>query len=183
MLFTETKLKGSFIIDLEPFSDERGWFARSFCKKEFERIGHSAEWVQLNHSVTNDKGTIRGMHFQYPPHSEIKLVRCIAGAVYDVIIDLRTDSPTFLQWIGEELSYDNKKMIYIPAGFAHGFQTLADNSQLIYHHTSYYTPGAEDGIRYDDKKININWQLSVTGISDRDKNHPHINESFTGVKI
>jgi dTDP-4-dehydrorhamnose 3,5-epimerase len=183
MLFTETKLRGSFIIDLEPFTDERGWFARTFCKKEFDQIGHSAEWVQLNHSSTNDKGTIRGMHFQYPPHSEIKLVRCIAGAVYDVIIDLRTDSPTFLQWMGEELSYDNKKMIYIPAGFAHGFQTLADKSQLIYHHTSYYTPGAEGGIRYDDKKININWKLPVTGISGRDKNHPLINELFTGIKL
>jgi dTDP-4-dehydrorhamnose 3,5-epimerase len=183
MLFTETKLKGSFIIDLEPFADERGWFARSFCKKEFEQIGHSAEWVQLNHSVTNDKGTIRGMHFQYPPYAEIKLVRCIAGSVYDVIIDLRSDSPTFLQWVGEELSYDNKKMIYIPAGFAHGFQTLADNSQLLYHHTSYYIPGAEGGIRYDDKKIDINWKLPVTGISGRDKNHPLINEFFTGIKL
>ena len=183
MIFTETRLKGSFVIDLKPFSDERGWFARTFCKKEFEQIGHSAEWVQLNHSVTNTKGVIRGIHFQYPPHSEIKMVKCIAGTIYDVIIDLRNDSPTFLQWVGEELSAANKKMLYIPAGFAHGFQTLSDNCELIYHHTSYYTPGAEGGIRYDDKKININWKLAVSGISDRDKNHPLINESFTGIKL
>jgi dTDP-4-dehydrorhamnose 3,5-epimerase len=113
MLFSETKLKGSFIIDLKPFSDGRRWFVRTFCKKEFEQIGHSAEWVQLNHSGTNDKGTVRGLHFQYPPYSKIKLVRCITGAVYDVIIDLGSDSPTFLQWIGEELSGCKKRLTHL----------------------------------------------------------------------
>jgi dTDP-4-dehydrorhamnose 3,5-epimerase len=183
MIFTETKLKGSFIIDLKIFSDERGWFARTFCKNEFKQIGHDAEWVQLNHSVTNTKGTIRGMHFQHPPFSEIKLVRCIKGSVYDVIIDLREGSPTFLQWVGEELSADNKKMFYIPAGFAHGFQTLKDDSQLIYHHSAFYTPGVEGGIRFDDKKINIEWKLPVSVISDRDKNHPLIYDTFNGIKF
>jgi dTDP-4-dehydrorhamnose 3,5-epimerase len=183
MKFTETALKGSYIIGLEPFSDERGWFARFFCKKEFEQIGHTGEWVQLNHSFTNKKGSIRGMHFQLPPYSEIKMVRCIAGAIDDTIIDLRQDSATFLQWMRVELSAANKKMVYIPAGFAHGFQTLTDNCELIYHHTSFYTPGAEGGIRYDDKKVNIQWREPVTGISGRDTKHPLLDDAFTGIKL
>lgn len=183
MTFAETTLSGSFVVDLNVFSDDRGWFARTFCKKEFEQIGHTKEWVQLNHSVTYKKGSIRGMHFQYPPHGEIKMVRCIAGAVFDVVIDLRSGSPSFLQWFGTELSASNKKMLYIPEGFAHGFQTLTDNCELIYHHTSFYTPGAEGGIRYDDKKIDITWKLPVVEISERDKNHPYLDESFTGIKL
>jgi dTDP-4-dehydrorhamnose 3,5-epimerase len=183
MTFTETPLSGSFVIDLEIFSDDRGWFARTFCKNEFEQIGHTKEWVQLNHSVTYEKGSIRGMHFQYMPYSEIKMVRCIAGAIFDVIIDLRSGSPTFLQWFGTELSSVNKKMFYMPEGFAHGFQTLTADCELIYHHTSFYAPGAEGGIKYDDKKIGINWKLPVTEVSERDKNHPWLNESFTGIKL
>jgi dTDP-4-dehydrorhamnose 3,5-epimerase len=183
MTFTETPLRGSYVVDLKLFSDDRGWFARTFCKNEFEQIGHTKEWVQLNHSVTYKKGSVRGMHFQYPPHSEIKMVRCIAGAIFDVIIDLRSDSPSFLQWFGQELSATNKTMLYIPEGFAHGFQTLTDNSELIYHHTSFYTPGAEGGIKYDDKKIDIHWKLPVAEVSERDKNHPYLNESFTGIKL
>jgi len=183
MTFTETPLSGSFVIDLKTVSDERGWFARTFCKKEFEQIGHTKEWVQLNHSVTYQKGSIRGMHFQYPPYSEVKMVRCIAGAVFDVIIDLRSGSSSFLQWFGAELSGANKKMLYIPEGFAHGFQTLTADCELIYHHTSYYTPGAEGGIKYDDKRIGINWKFPVVEISERDKNHPYLNESFTGIKL
>jgi dTDP-4-dehydrorhamnose 3,5-epimerase len=183
MKFAETVLRGSFIVDPQPFSDERGWFARTFCKREFEQIGHHKEWVQLNHSVTYKKGSIRGMHFQYPPHNEIKMVRCIAGSIFDVIIDLRSDSPTFLQWFGTELSAVNKKMLYIAEGFAHGFQTLTDNCELIYHHTSFYTPGAEGGIRYDDKRISIGWKFPMTEISDRDKNHLFLDESFTGIKV
>ena len=183
MKFTETPLKGSFIVGLEPFSDERGWFARTFCKNEFQQIGHDKEWVQLNHSVTYKKASIRGMHFQYPPHSEIKMVRCISGAIYDVIIDLRNGSPSFLRWFGAELSAANKKMLYIPEGFAHGFQTLEENCELIYHHTSFYTPGAEGGIRYDDPQVGIDWKLPVTDISERDKNHPALNGTFTGIKL
>ncbi|HET6995259.1 MAG TPA: dTDP-4-dehydrorhamnose 3,5-epimerase [Chitinophagaceae bacterium] len=183
MIFTETPLKGSFVVDLEPFSDDRGWFARTFCKNEFAQIGHTKEWVQLNHSVTYHKGSIRGMHFQHPPYSEIKMVRCIAGAIFDVIIDLRQGSDSFLQWFGEELSAANKKMLYIPEGFAHGFQTLTDNCELIYHHTSYYTPGAEGGIRYDDQRTRVQWKLPVAEISTRDSNHPYLSESFTGIKL
>jgi len=183
MKFTETPLRGSFIIDLEPFSDERGWFARTFCKKEFEGIGHHKEWAQLNHSVTYKKGSVRGMHFQHPPYSEIKMVRCIAGAIFDVIIDLRNGSPSFLKWFGAELSAMNKKMLYIPEGFAHGFQTLTNDCELIYHHTSLYTPGAEGGIKYDDKRVGIEWKLPVSEISDRDRNHASLSETFTGINL
>ena len=181
MIFTETNLKGSFVIDLTPFQDERGWFARTFCKDEFAKIGHSKEWVQMNHSFTKQQGTIRGMHYQLPPFSEIKMVRCIAGAVFDVIVDIRKDSPTFLQWFGIELSATNKKMIYIPEGFAHGFQSLSDNVELIYHHSEMYQPGVEGALKYDDPKLNINWKLEVTNISERDKQHNFLTEDFIGI--
>jgi len=181
MIFTPTPLAGSYIIDLTPFGDSRGWFARTYCKKEFEQIGHTKEWVQLNHSYTVQKGALRGMHYQLPPFSEIKMVRCIAGAVYDVIIDLREDSVTFLQWFGIELSAKNKKMVYIPEGFAHGFQTLEDHSELIYHHSEFYTPAAERGVRFNDRRINLRWPAEPTEISERDKQHPLIDDNFKGI--
>jgi len=181
MKFKETPLKGSFVIDLQPVEDERGWFARYYCKDEFKSIGHTKEWVQLNHSVTNKKGSLRGMHYQLKPFTEIKLVRCISGAVFDVIVDLRKGSESFLQWFGVELSAVNKKMIYIPEGFAHGFQCLIDDCQLLYHHTEFYRPGAEGGIRYKDPLINISWPLDVTFISTRDKEHPVLDKSFKGI--
>ncbi|MEP6726881.1 MAG: dTDP-4-dehydrorhamnose 3,5-epimerase [Bacteroidota bacterium] len=181
MVFTETILKGSFTIELTPFTDNRGWFARTYCKDEFKRIGHTGEWVQMNHSFTSKAGALRGMHYQLPPFTEIKMVRCIAGAVYDVIIDLRKDSATFLQWFGTELSAKNKRMIYIPEGFAHGFQTLTDDCELIYHHTELYMPGAEAGVQYNDPRIGINWPLTPTEISERDKQHPLLNNNFTGI--
>lgn len=181
MIFTPTDLKDSYIIDLAPFSDERGWLARTYCKDEFAQIGHTKEWLQLNHSYTNNRGAIRGMHYQQDLHKEIKLVRCIAGAVYDVIVDLRKGSPTFLKWVGAELSAENKKMIYIPEGFAHGFQTLSDNCELIYHHSELYTPGAEAGIRYDDPAINIKWRLAVSDLSKRDASHPLLNNDYKGI--
>jgi dTDP-4-dehydrorhamnose 3,5-epimerase len=181
VIFTETILKGSYEITLTPHGDSRGWFARTYCKKEFEQIRHDKEWVQINHSFSSQKGTVRGMHFQQAPFAEIKMLRCIAGSVYDVIIDLRKDSPTFLQWFGTELSAQNKKMLYIPVGFAHGFQTLTDDTELIYHHTEFYTPSAEAGIRYNDSAINIEWPLAVSGISERDSNHPLIDSTFKGL--
>ena len=181
MIFTPTPLAGSYIIDLTPFGDSRGWFARTYCKKEFEQIGHTKEWVQLNHSYTVQKGALRGMHYQLPPFSEVKMVRCIAGAVYDVIIDLREDSVTFLQWFGIELSAKNKKMVYIPEGFAHGFQTLEDHSELIYHHSEFYTPAAERGVRFNDRRINLRWPAEPTEISERDKQHPLIDDNFKGI--
>ena len=181
MIFTPTSLKGSYLIDLQPYSDERGWFARFYCKDEFKKIGHDKEWVQLNHSVTFEKGALRGMHFQIAPYREIKMVRCIAGAIYDVIIDLRKDSETFLKWFGAELSANNKKMMYIPEGFAHGFQCLSDNCELIYHHTEFYKPGSEGGIRYNDPVIGVYWPLEITTISSRDQSHPFLDENFKGI--
>jgi len=181
MIFTETTLKGSYVIDLEPRGDDRGWFSRTFCEKEFNKIGHTANWVQLNHSFTKEKGTIRGMHFQTPPYGEIKLVRCISGAVFDVIIDLRKDSPTFLNYFGIEISSLNKKMVYIPKGFAHGFQTLTNNCELIYHHSEFYTPNSEGGIKYNDPKIAIKWPIPMQSISERDNLHPFINSNFKGL--
>ncbi|MBC7889812.1 MAG: dTDP-4-dehydrorhamnose 3,5-epimerase [Ferruginibacter sp.] len=181
MIFSETSLKDSYVVGLEPIIDERGWFARTYCKNEFNTIGHTKEWVQLNHSFTQQTGTIRGMHYQLPPFSEIKLVRCIAGAVYDVIIDLRKGSPTFLSYFGVELSSANKKMIYIPEGFAHGFQALREDSELIYHHSQFYTPGVEAGIKYNDTLININWPLALTNISTRDHEHPDLDFNFKGL--
>ena len=181
MIFTQTTLKGSYIVDLEPFSDERGWFARFYCKDEFKQIGHDKEWVQLNHSVTYEQGALRGMHFQMAPYREIKMVRCISGAIYDVIIDLRKDSETFLKWFGIQLSAENKKMLYIPEGFAHGFQCLSFDCQLIYFHTEFYRPGAEGGIRYDDPLLGIKWPMDITTVSERDRSHSYLDESFKGI--
>lgn len=181
MTFTETVLNGSYVVDLAVFEDDRGWFARTFCKNEFDKIGHTGEWLQLNHSFTKAKGTIRGMHFQLAPYREIKLVRCIAGSVYDVIIDLRKESPTFLKWFGLELSAQNKKMIYIAEGFAHGFQTLSDNAELVYHHSQYYVPGSEGGIRYNDPAVAIEWPVELTNISERDEHHPLLTNQFKGI--
>jgi dTDP-4-dehydrorhamnose 3,5-epimerase len=181
MIFTPTNLSGSFTIELKPFSDNRGWFSRTFCKQTFEQIGHHSEWVQMNHSVTFKKGTVRGMHYQLPPFSEIKMVRCIVGAIYDVIVDIRANSPTYLQWFGTELSADNKKMMYIPEGFAHGFQTVTDDCELIYHHSNFYTPNSEGGLKFNDKSINIDWPLAITEISERDNSHPLIDANFKGI--
>ena len=181
MTFTETLLKGSYVIELNTFTDDRGWFARTYCKNEFSKIGHTSEWLQMNHSFTKQQGAIRGMHYQLPPFSEIKMVRCIAGAVFDVIIDLRKESPTFLKWFGTELSAENKKMLYIPEGFAHGFQTLRNDCELIYHHSQFYTPGAEGGIKFNDPGINISWPMPVTNISERDSQHPLLDENFKGL--
>jgi dTDP-4-dehydrorhamnose 3,5-epimerase len=181
MKFTPLTLSGAFIIEPDVHTDERGAFYRYFCKEEFREIGHSAEWVQLNQSYTARTGTIRGMHYQLPPHSEIKLVRCISGKVFDVIVDIRKQSPTFLKWVGTELSAANRKMLYIPEGFAHGFQTLDDNSELIYHHSVYYARGFEGAIRFDDPLIDILWPLPVRSLSERDRNHPLLNAGFTGI--
>lgn len=181
MIFNESPLKGSYVIELEPFTDERGWFARTFCKDEFRKIGHNKEWLQLNHSYTKQQGLLRGMHYQLPPFCEIKLVRCIAGKIFDVIVDVRKNSSTFLQWFGTELSAENKKMMYIPEGFAHGFQTLTKDCELLYHHTEMYVPASEGGLRYDDKMINIQWPMPVTAISERDKSHNYLQKDFKGI--
>jgi dTDP-4-dehydrorhamnose 3,5-epimerase len=178
MTFTPTPLHGSFLVSILPHGDSRGWFARTWCKKEFDVIGHNKEWVQLNHSFTARIGTIRGMNYQLAPFSEIKMVRCIAGSVYDVIVDVRKNSPSYLQWFGAELSASNKQMMYIPEGFAHGFQTLTDDVELLYHHSAFYTPEAEAGILHSDPALNIVWPLPLADISDRDRFLPTIDKNF-----
>lgn len=181
MIFTQTPLAGAYLITLNPKGDNRGWFARTYCQQEFSVIGHTDPWVQMNHSMTSRAGAVRGMHYQNPPDAEIKLVRCIAGKVYDVIIDLRTGSPTFRHWFGVELSAENKQMIYIPKGFAHGFQTLSDDCQLLYCHSHYYTPESEGAVRFDDPLIGIQWPLPATDLSARDAAHPYLDDRFAGL--
>ena len=181
--FTETPLAGSYVIVPKPFEDERGWFFRNYSEDAFAALGLYTAWPQMNHSFTKTKGSIRGMHFQYPPHSEVKLVRCIAGVVQDVIVDLRQGSPTFLQWFGTELSAANRQMLYIPTGFAHGFQTLTNDCELLYQHSTIYQPGSEGGLRYNDERINIHWPLEVSVISERDIGHPLIEVGFAGVVL
>lgn len=180
MNFEETTLKGAYVVSLQLLTDTRGGFARTFCKKEFQQINHHKEFVQLNHSYNTFKGTIRGMHYQLPPYQEIKLIRCVKGAVLDVIVDLRANSPTFLQHFSVELSAENKKMMYVPENFAHGFQTLQDNSELIYHHTQFYAPQADTGIRFNDPMLKINWPLEPIMVSEKDKNYKLIDHTFKG---
>ena len=183
MRYNETEIKGLFTIEVEPFQDHRGKFYRVYCKNELKSIGYSKELVQINQSLTKKKGAIRGMHFQYPPKAETKIVKCLKGSIYDVVIDLRNQSPTYLNWHSEILSADNMKMLYIPEGFAHGFQTLEDNSEVLYFHTEFYSPDYESGIRYDDPKINIKWPLEITDISERDKGFNPIDNDFRGLTI
>ena len=181
MIFHQTKLQGAYIIDLEPFRDERGLFARSFCQKEFSQIGHHKAFVQYNHSKNTQRGTLRGLHYQTPPYTEIKLVRCIKGRIFDVLVDLRKNSVTYLQHIAVHLSEENMRMIYIPEGFAHGFQTLEDNTELLYHHSAFYHPEAERGLRYDDPVLRIEWPLHPSVLSEKDQNHSFLDTSFSGV--
>ena len=172
MKFTETKLKGAFVIEIEKLEDERGFFARAFCRKEFEAHGLNPNIAQASISFNSKKGTLRGMHFQISPYEEVKTVRCTRGAIYDVVIDLRKDSPTHKQWIGVELTEDNYKMLYIPQGFAHGYLTLKERSDLLYLVSQFYMPGFEGGVRYDDPAFGIEWPKDVrmTCIADKDKN-------------
>ena len=183
MKFIETPLKGAYIIELEPFLDERGLFARTFCQKELAKIGFNKQIVQINHSVTKQKGAVRGMHYQLPPAGETKLIRCVQGQVFDVMVDLRAGSATFKQWYGVELSKDNMRMFYVPEGFAHGFQTLTDNAELIYLHSAFYSPEYEYGLRVDDPWLEIKWPLPVGTISSKDQSYPLIGNTFEGIEI
>jgi dTDP-4-dehydrorhamnose 3,5-epimerase len=183
MKFLPTPLPGSYLVDLTPFGDERGWFARTYCKNEFLEIGFVKEWVQINHSFSKDAGTLRGMHYQLPPHAEIKLVRCVRGRIYDVIVDLRQGSPTFLKWFGAELSAENRQMMFVPEGFGHGFQTLMDDCELIYHHSAFYVKESERGISYNETRIGITWPAPVTQLSVRDTQHPALTADFKGIKL
>ncbi len=175
MRFTLTDVAGAYLIELEKRGDERGFFARAWCKREFEEHGLCARLCQANVSFNRYQGTLRGLHFQRAPHAENKLVRCTRGAIFDVALDLRPESPSFRKWVGFELSAENGRMLYVPEGCAHGYQTLRDNCEVFYQVTEFYAPEDEGGVAYDDPAFGIRWPLPVTVISDRDKNHPRWN--------
>jgi dTDP-4-dehydrorhamnose 3,5-epimerase len=170
MIFTETKLSSAYVIEIEKIEDERGFFARTFDKNEFSKIGLDSEFVQSSISINNKRGTIRGMHYQNKPYEESKIVRCTKGSIFDVIIDLRPNSKTFKEWFSVELSEENHKMLYVPKGFAHGFQTLKDDTEVYYKITEVYDKKSSKGILFTDPTFQINWPLVVTIISERDKN-------------
>jgi dTDP-4-dehydrorhamnose 3,5-epimerase len=168
MKFEETTLQGAYIVDLQPFHDERGFFARAYCANEFEALGMVSDVVQANLSTNNVKGTLRGMHYQLDPYQETKFVRCTRGSLYDVIIDLRPASPTYMAWIGVELTADNHRGLFVPRDFAHGFVTLEDHTEAFYMVSQFYTPGAESGIRWNDPAFHIEWPIEPTVISQKD---------------
>lgn len=172
MKFRETNLKGSFLIDLEKKADDRGFFARYYCKNEFARHGLNTQWVQINNSLSKQKGTLRGLHFQYPPYAEVKLIRCLKGAIWDVIVDIRSGSPTYGEWYGAELNEENRTMMYAPKGFAHGFVSLSIHSEILYMVSSPYAPQAEGTLRWDDPFHGIEWPMIPEIISDKDKVAP-----------
>lgn len=172
MIFKELPLAGAFLIEPERIGDERGFFARTWCREEFEARGLSAEIVQCNLSFNKKKGTLRGMHYQAPPHEEVKIVRCTMGAIYDVIIDLRPGSPTRRKRAALELTAENHIMLYVPKGFAHGFQTLEDNTEVFYQMSEYYHPESARGVRWDDPVFGIRWPQANPILSDRDRSHP-----------
>lgn len=176
MIFSKTKLNGVFVVEPEKIEDIRGFFARSFCQKEFESKGLNPRIAQCNISYNKKKGTIRGMHYQVEPAVEEKLVRCTKGAIYDVIIDIRPDSPTFCQWISIDLNEHDYQMVYIPGGFAHGFQTLEDNCEVFYQMSEFYEPKYSMGIRWDDSAFQINWPIENPIISDKDKSYKNFNK-------
>ncbi len=178
MKFTKTPLPGAYIIDLEKIGDDRGFFARVFCKKEFSQHELETEFVQINNSLSAQKGTLRGMHYQLDPHAEVKVVRCIKGRLWDVILDIRPNSPTFGQWFGAELSAENRRMMYVPKGFAHGFVTLEDDTEAFYLVSAYYAPEFERGIRWNDPKFGIEWPIEPVIISDKDRNHPDFDPKY-----
>jgi len=172
MKFKKTKLKGLYIIEPEPRIDERGYLMRTFCKEELNKYGLQFTIVQVNQTLTKKKGTVRGMHFQTPPKAEDKIVQCLHGAIYHVAIDLRADSPTYGKWVAEELNEDNKKMFFIPKGFAHGFQSLTNNCEVQYFMSEFYSPEHASGVRWDDSIFNIKWPIKNLSLSEKDKNWP-----------
>ncbi|GAA0916325.1 dTDP-4-dehydrorhamnose 3,5-epimerase [Rothia nasimurium] len=181
MTIFPTALAGLHVIRTDPMRDERGRFVRTFCEDELTPIRPGIHWQQANLSATHGRGAIRGMHFQHPPASELKLVRCLRGRVFDVAVDLRAGSPTFLQWHGEELSEDNERMLLIPEGFAHGFQLLEDHAELLYMHSAAYSPEHDGRIRFDEPRVGIAWPLATGIVSARDLATPPLTNDFPGV--
>lgn len=183
MTIHRTSIDGVVVVETHAYEDERGAFARLYCERTLASVLGARHVVQINRSLTRKLGAIRGMHFQYAPHAEMKLIRCLRGRVWDVAVDIRADSPTFLQWHAEELTPENARMLVVPEGCAHGFQVLEAESELLYLHTAFYEPAAEGGLLYDDPRLSINWPLSATEISRRDKEHAPIAADFAGVRV
>ncbi len=181
MIFLETPMKGAYVIELQKQEDERGFFARSWCSEEFSSKGLDTRLVQCNVSFNKKKGTLRGLHYQLPPHAETKLVRCTRGALYDVIVDLRSDSPTFLKWFGVELTSENHRMLYIPQRFAHGFQTLEDGTEIFYQMSEFYAPKAARGLRWNDPLLEIVWPDGNRTISEKDREYIDLDRTFGGM--
>lgn len=177
----DTPLVGLRILQRKLIGDSRGYLERLFCSEELQALATGKHIAQINHTLTAARGTVRGMHFQPPPHAEIKFVSCLRGEVFDVAVDLRDNSPTFLHWHAEVLSASNLKTLVIPEGFAHGFQTLTDDCEMLYFHTAVYQPGAEGGLNAQDPRLAIQWPLPVAGLSPRDAMHPILDDDFTGV--
>lgn len=176
-----TQLEGLIVIQRKPLGDTRGYFERLFCEQELSTILKNRRIVQINHTRTQKQGTVRGLHYQHPPYAEMKFVTCIKGEIFDVAVDIRKGSPTFLKWHAEILSQDNFKTLVIPEGFAHGFQTLVDDCELMYLHTNFYSPHKEGAIRYDEPLVNVSWPLPITEISKRDSNHSYLCKDFEGI--
>lgn len=179
----DTSLLGLKIVQRKPIEDSRGFLSRFFCAIEFNAYGFNKPISQINQTLTRQKGAVRGLHYQQPPHAEIKLVSCIKGEVFDVAVDLRKNSPTFLQWYGEVLSEDNQRSLLIPEGFAHGFQTLTEECELVYLHSAPYVKEAEAALNVNDPKLGIAWPLTITEISERDRLHPMIKLDFEGIAV
>jgi len=181
MIFLETPLSGAYVVEIEKHEDERGFFARSWCAREFAAKGLDHNLVQCNVSFNKLKGTLRGLHYQIPPHAEVKLVRCTKGSLFDVIVDLRKDSPTFLKWFAIELTATNYKMLYIPKLFAHGFQTLEDDTEIVYQMSVFYQPGAAKGLRWNDLRLGINWPDARRIMSEKDQAYPNLEVDLVGL--
>jgi dTDP-4-dehydrorhamnose 3,5-epimerase len=179
----DTPLAGLKVIKRQPIEDARGFFCRVFCAEDLHQAGFYKPIAQANHTLTHQKGTVRGLHFQYPPHAEMKLVSCLRGEVYDVAVDLRRESPTFLQWHAEILSDNNFKSMLIPEGFAHGFQALSTDCELFYLHTEYYHPASVGALNAKDPSLGITWPMEIKDISARDLDHPMINKLFGGISL
>ncbi|MBW6420727.1 dTDP-4-dehydrorhamnose 3,5-epimerase [Rhizobium sp. XQZ8] len=176
-------LSGLKLVERQNLGDSRGFLSRMFCAEELAQAGWAKPIAQINLTMTAKRGTLRGMHFQQPPHSEMKLVNCMRGAVLDIAVDLRADSPTFLKWHAEELSAENRRSLLIPEGFAHGFQTLTDDCEMLYFHSVPYAPGSEGALSALDPALGISWPLEITEMSERDRRHPNLTEQFTGLTL
>lgn len=183
MNLVDTSIAGAWIIESTAFQDNRGAFSRLFCSRELQEIVGPRSIVQINHSMTHSVGAVRGLHFQNPPHAEMKIVRCLKGRVFDVAVDLRHGSPSFLKWTAVELTPENHLALVIPEGCAHGFQVLEEDSELLYLHTAFYTPNVEGAVRFDDPRIGVNWPLAPTDLSTRDLSHPLLKENFKGIVL